>query len=95
MAAFSPDNAARLDVQTAWIEAIAGSDLSAKLDEIAAYPLAGITGKAEIPVDAAINPAWSAQFASLTKLAVPEGVAAVDEPLWNEFGAKLAPYFAW
>ena len=95
MPAFSPDNAARLDVQTAWIEAIAGSDLSAKLDEIAAYPLAGITGKAEIPVDAAINPAWSAHFAALTKLAVPEGVAAVDEPLWNEIGAKLAPYIAW
>ena len=95
VAAFSPDNAARLDVQTAWIEAIAGSDLSAKLDEIAAYPLAGITGKAEIPVDAAINPAWSAHFAALTKLAVPEGVAAVDEPLWNEIGAKLAPYITW
>ena len=95
VAAFSPDNAARLDVQTAWIEAIAGSDLSAKLDEIAAYPLAGITGKAEIPVDAAINPAWSAHFASLTKLAVPEGVAAVDEPLWNEIGAKLSPYITW
>lgn len=95
VAAFSPDNAARLDVQTAWIEAIAGSDLSSKLDEIAAYPLAGITGKAEIPVDAAINPAWSAHFAALTKLAVPEGVAAVDEPLWNEIGAKLAPYIAW
>ena len=95
VAAFSPDNAARLDVQTAWIEAIAGSDLSAKLDEIAAYPVARITGKAEIPVDAAINPAWSAHFAALTKLAVPEGVAAVDEPLWNEIGAKLAPYIAW
>ena len=95
VAAFSPDNAARLDVQTAWIEAIAGSDLSSKLDEIAAYPLAGITGKAEIPVDAAINPAWSAHFAALTKLAVPEGVAAVDESLWNEIGAKLAPYIAW
>ena len=95
VAAFSPDNAARLDVQTAWIEAIAGSDLSSRLDEIAAYPLARITGKAEIPVDAAINPAWSAQFASLTKLAVPEGVAAVDEPLWNEIGAKLSPYITW
>ena len=95
VAAFSPDNAARLDVQTAWIEAIAGSDLSSKLDEIAAYPVARITGKAEIPVDAAINPAWSAHFAALTKLAVPEGVAAVDESLWNEIGAKLAPYIAW
>ena len=95
VAAFSPDNAARLDVQTAWIEAIAGSDLSSKLDEIAAYPVARITGKAEIPVDAAINPAWSAHFAALTKLAVPEGVAVVDEPLWNEIGAKLAPYIAW
>ena len=95
VAAFSPDNAARLDVQTAWIEAIAGSDLSSKLDEIAAYPVARITGKAEIPVDAAINPAWSAHFAALTKLAVPEGVAAVDEPLWNEIGAKLSPYITW
>ena len=95
VAAFSPDNASRLDVQTAWIEAIAGSDLSSRLDEIAAYPLSGITGKAEIPVDAAVNPAWAASFATLTKLSVPEGVAAVDETLWNEIGAKLAPYIAW
>ena len=95
VAAFSPDNASRLDVQTAWIEAIAGSDLSSRLDEIAAYPLSGITGKAEIPVDAAVNPAWAASFATLTILAVPEEVAAVDEPLWNEIGAKLAPYIAW
>ena len=57
--------------------------------------MSGITGKAEIPVDAAVNPAWAASFATLTKLAVPEEVAAVDEPLWNEIGAKLAPYIAW
>ena len=95
VAAFSPDNAAKLDVQTAWIEAIAGSDLASKLDEIAGYPLARITGKAEIPVDAAVNPVWAAQFATVTKLAVPEGVEAVDESLWNEIGAKLAPYIAW
>ena len=95
VAAFSPDNASRLDVQTAWIEAIAGSDLSSRLDEIAAYPLSGITGKAEIPVDAAVNPAWAASFATLTKLAVPEGVAAVDETLWNEIGARLTPYIDW
>ena len=31
VAAFSPDNAAKLDVQSAWIEAIAGSDLASKL----------------------------------------------------------------
>lgn len=95
VAAFSPDNAAKLDVQTAWIEAIAGSDLASKLDEIAGYPLARITGKAEIPVDAAVNPVWVSQFATVTKLAVPEGVEAVDESLWNEIGAKLAPYIAW
>ncbi len=95
VAAFSPDNAAKLDVQTAWIEAIAGSDLASKLDEIAGYPLARITGKAEIPVDAAVNPVWVAQFATVAKLAVPEGVETVDESLWNEIGAKLAPYIAW
>ena len=95
VASFSPDNASKLDVQTAWIEAIAGSDLSAKLDEIAGYPIARITGKAEIPVDAAVNPAWAGNFATLTKLAVPEGVAVVDEALWNEIGARLAPYIEW
>ncbi|MGM9768423.1 MAG: hypothetical protein ACI3Z0_08180 [Candidatus Cryptobacteroides sp.] len=95
VAAFSPDNAAKLDVQTAWIESIAGSDLASKLDEIARYPLARITGKAEIPVDAAVNPVWAAQFATVVRLAVPEGVEVVDEPLWNEIGAKLAPYVAW
>ncbi|MGM9739901.1 MAG: hypothetical protein ACI3ZP_04785, partial [Candidatus Cryptobacteroides sp.] len=95
VAAFSPDNASKLDVQTAWIEAIAGSDLTSKLDEIAGYPIARITGKAGIPVNAAVNPAWAGYFATLTKIAVPEGVDAVDEVLWNEIGARLVPYIDW
>ena len=57
LAAFSPDSPASLDVQTASIQAISTENLTAKTDEIASYPIARITGKAELDLTAPVNPA--------------------------------------
>ncbi|MBR0361536.1 MAG: hypothetical protein IIX35_04130, partial [Paraprevotella sp.] len=59
LASFSPESANALDVQTSRIESISADDLTGKNEEIATYPIARISDKPELPVTAAINPAWA------------------------------------
>ena len=65
LAAFSPDSTAVLDVQTSSIEAISAENLTGKTEDIAAYPIARVTGRAEISLTEPVNPAWAAQFNTL------------------------------
>ena len=94
LAAFSPDSTTALDVQTSRIEAISAENLAGKGDEIAAYPIARITGKAELDLDAAINPAWAAQF-NVIKGVVEAGKKSLTEADWAAIGAQFAAYTAW
>ena len=94
LAAFSPDSAAALDVQTASIASISADNLTGKTDEIAAYPIARITGKPEIDLTAQVNPAWSAQF-DLIKTVALEGKTVLTEADWAEVGAQFAAYTGW
>ena len=94
LAAFSPDSTGALDVQTSRIEAISAENLAGKGDEIAAYPIARITGKAELDLDAAINPAWASQF-NVIKGVVEAGKTSLGEADWASLGAKFAAYTAW
>ncbi len=95
LAAFSPDSTASLDVQTSRIEAISAENLTGKTDEIAAYPIARITGKAEIDLTAPVNPAWAAQFEVLKAIAIDPEAKTLTEAEWAEIGAKFAAYTAW
>ena len=95
LATFSPDSTSALDVQTSRIEAISAENLSAMGDEIAAYPIARITGKEELDLNAAINPAWAAQFKIVKEEAVEAGKQTLSEADWNAIGAKFAAYTAW
>ena len=94
LASFSPESAAKLDVQTALIESITAENLTAKTAEIASYPIARITGKAELPLDATINPAWAGQFATLVGIVQPKG-KVLTEADWVAIGAAFAAYNAW
>lgn len=94
LAAFSPDSTASLDVQTSRIEAISAENLTGKTDEIAAYPIARITGNPELDLAAPINPAWAAQFATL-KAAAFADKKVLTEADWAEVGANFAAYTAW
>ena len=94
LAAFSPDSAAALDVQTASIASISADNLTSKTDEIAAYPIARITGKPEIDLTAQVNPAWSAQF-DLIKTVALEGKTVLTEADWAAVGAQFAAYTGW
>ena len=94
LASFAPESAMKLDVQTALIEAISADNLTGKTDDIAAYPIARITGKAELPFDAAINPAWSSKFNTLVSIVKPKEKVLTEES-WAAIGATFAAYNAW
>ena len=94
LAAFSPDSAAALDVQTASIASISADNLTGKTEEIASYPIARITGKPEIDLTAQVNPAWSAQF-DLIKTVALEGKTVLTEADWAAVGAQFAAYTGW
>lgn len=94
LASFSPESMAKLDVQTALIESISADNLTAKTEEIAAYPIARITGKAELDVEAVINPAWAGKFAALMAIVKPKG-KAITEADWAAIGGAFAAYSAW
>ncbi|MBQ8442928.1 MAG: hypothetical protein IJX29_06175, partial [Bacteroides sp.] len=95
LASFSPDSTLALDVQTSRIEAISGENLSVKGEEIAAYPIARITGKAELDLTAPVNPAWAAQFDVLKGIAIPADQKTLSEADWAAIGAQFAAYTAW
>ena len=95
LAAFSPNSMASLDIQTSRIDAISAENLSTKNDEIAAYPLTHVTGKSEIDVNAAINPAWDKNFSVIKSVAIDSSKSVITEEDWNAIGAKFAAYQAW
>lgn len=88
LAGFAEESTAALDVQVAQIEAISAANLTEKTADIAAYPIARITGRQVLPLDAAINPAWAAQWAVVK----PLFKADVTEADWNAVGAQLAAF---
>ncbi len=94
LASFSPDSTASLDVQTSRIEAISADNLVGKSDEIGAYPLARITGKAELDLGATINPVWAAKF-NVVKAVIEPSVKSITLADWSAIGAKFASYVAW
>ena len=94
LAAFSPESVASLDVQTAGIQAISAENLTGKLEEIAAYPIARVTGKAEIDLSEPVNPAWAAQFELVRSVAFADK-KTLTEADWAAVGAAFAAYTAW
>ena len=95
LANFSPDSTLALDVQTSRIEAISAENLSVKSDEIAAYPIARITGKAEMDLTAPVNPAWAEQFRVLQSVAIAPDQKTLSEADWAAIGVRFAAYMAW
>ena len=95
LAAFSPDSAASLDVQTSLIQTISAENLTTKTSDIASYPLARVTGKAEIDLSGPVNPAWASRFETLMSLVMESKVKVLTEDAWDALGARFAAYSAW
>ena len=93
LAAFSPDSTSALDVQTSSIVAISSDNLTGKVDDIASYPIARVTGKAEIDLSEPVNPAWAPQFEIIRSVAADKKV--LTEESWAEIGAGFAAYTSW
>lgn len=92
LAGFATESTAALDVQVEQIQAISAANLTEKTADIASYPIARITdGVAILPLDAAINPAWAAQW-SVVK---PLFTANISEADWAAVGQRLADYDAY
>ena len=70
-------------------------NLSAKSEEIAAYPIARITGKATLDLTAPVNPAWAAQFKVLQGVAIAADKKTLSEEDWAAIGAQFAAYTTW
>lgn len=94
LAAFSPDSISALDVQTSRIESISAENLAGKTEDIASYPIARVTGKAEIDLSEPLNPAWAAQFETLRAIAIGDKTV-ITEADWAEIGAQFAAYLGW
>ena len=94
LASFSPESTGKLDVQASLIETISADNLAEKSADIANYPIARINGKGELDINAAINPAWAAQFKTLISIINPTEKVITKES-WNAIGASFAAYSAW
>lgn len=90
LAAFAKESTSALDLQMGRIEAISADNLTSKMDEIASYPIARIDGSNELSLNAAINPAWAGQFATIKEAL--KGEKAITEANWAEIGTKIAAY---
>ncbi len=98
LAAFNASALATLDTSAERLENISTENLVACIDEIAALPLARITGTAGLPLDGGINPAWEKAFAELKRLVFDVDFPqanTIGEAEWQQVADKLAPYIAW
>ena len=95
LAAFSPDSKDVLDVRPSLIETISAENLTGKTEEIAAYPIARVTGRAEISLTEPVNPAWAPQFNALKSIVFEPGTKVFTEDDWNQIGLRFAAYSSW
>ncbi len=94
LAAFSPDSASSLDVQTSLIQAISADNLTCRTEEIASYPIARVNGKVEIDLSEQVNPAWSSQFELIKKVAL-KGKKVLTPEDWQAIATQFAAYTTW
>ena len=98
MAEYDPASAHVLNVLVAQVEAISPKDLSASLEEIAAYPLAKIEAGMHLKLTAGINPAWQNEL-TLFKQKVSDrlfsGSATLSETQWKAVKEQFTAYEQW
>lgn len=98
LAAFDPQSASVLNLQTERVKTITDRDLSANMDEIAAYPLARIEAGNPLPLTVGVNPAWEQQMHTFKTLVADKlfpGKNSITEQEWNSLAAKFTAFSTW
>jgi hypothetical protein len=99
LAAMEPRAATVLNRTEPEFAALAAKDLAAATVDVAAFPVARVEPGGALPLDAAVNPAWSEAIAALRRDVVAPILGAekrsVDADDWAALVARLAPYEAW
>ncbi len=79
--------------------AISTKDLTARADEVAAFPIARVEPERPLPLLAGVNPAWADALAKLHALAVTPIFGAAKTSLtaaeWKDLVAGFTPYETW
>lgn len=98
LAAFDKQSTEVLNLQVARVESITAKDLSACMDEIAAYPLARIEADKPLPLSSGINPAWETSMGELKQQCLNSlfpNKTSLTELEWNQVKSGFAAYGAW
>ena len=98
LVAFDSRAAGPLNREEAEYTALASRVLSAKADEVAAFPLARVAANKPLPLDSSVNPAWADAVKKLRdEVIVPllGSLTALTESEWENVSARLAPFEAW
>lgn len=88
LAQFSAESREKLDVQAEQIESISRDNLTERTAEIAACPLARIGEAGVLPLDAVVNPAWTAQWTAVKAAFETD----ITPETWEAVGARLKAY---
>lgn len=94
---FDPACTDAVDVSAEKISLIRDNNLAQSSEQITLCPIARPCAEAVLPLDA-INPAWSAQMASVKSMVLDKkfpGATTITEAQWNEAVALFDPFLAW
>lgn len=98
LAAFDPQTTEALNLTIERVQAISARDLSASLNEIAAYPIAKIEANKSLPLLSGINPAWEQSiviFNEIIAAKIFDGRDAITEKEWKSLNGLFASYVQW
>lgn len=93
--AYNSECSSVIDSSVASIGNISTGDLSAKMGEIAAMPLAKPLTSITLPTVDSVNPAWKETYKTVANLALAVDFADMQswgETQWQQVGAKLSAY---
>ena len=98
LAAFDKQSTEMLNLQVARVEAITAKDLSACMEEIAAYPLAKIDANQNLPLLSGINPAWEKRLHAFKKQIADvlfPNKESLTEAEWGQICGTFNAYLQW
>ncbi len=99
LAAFDPNATLSMNPAQTRYEEVSLKSISAATEEIAAFPLAKVEPKLDLPLSQAVNPAWAKTLLTFRDNVVRplfgDDKETLSESEWNQIKDKFADYEAW